>query len=57
MEGMDRKIEKKKFLSRKVVWIWIIGIAISIFSYTIVLCNKASKFYVGNNKQVLKDKK
>lgn len=57
MEGMDRQIKKKSIFFRKIFWIWLIGIAISFFSYKLVIGDKTSKMYVGINKYILKNKK
>jgi HlyD family secretion protein len=46
MNGMDKKIEKKKGFSKKHIWIVVGVIAILLISYNIILGDKSSKLNV-----------
>ena len=46
MNGMDRKIEKKNIFSKKLIWIGVLVIAVSLIFYNIVFGDKSSKLNV-----------
>ncbi len=46
MNGMDKKIEKKKGLSKRMVWVIVGVVAISLIFYNIVFGDKSSKLNV-----------
>jgi HlyD family secretion protein len=46
MNGMDKKIEKKKGLTKKTIWILVGVVAVSLLFYNIVFGDKSSKLNV-----------
>lgn len=55
MNGMDKKIEKKKGLSKKTIWITVGVVAISLIFYNIVFGDKSSKLNVDLEKISIED--
>lgn len=55
MNGMDKKIEKKKGLSKRMIWIMVGVVAVSLIFYNIVFGDKSSKLNVDLEKISIED--